>query len=144
MYDTCDDPGSHFGLCPSVGWFADYADPNSFGLPLFHSSGIGSANYALLGATPELLRKNGYEVTEVPTVDPQIEACALEQVGETRADCWAEFDRYLMEETAAIIPWIQDQDVRIAGPRLVTYPSDPMMGLIALDQAALVGGGAAA
>lgn len=144
MYDTCDDPGSHFGLCPSVGWFADYADPNSFGLPLFHSSGIGSANYALIGAAPDLLRKNGYDVTEVPSLDDQIDACANEPVGQSRLDCWAEFDRQLMEEVVAVVPWIQDQDVRIAGPRIVEYVPDAMMGLIALDQVALVDGGAEA
>ncbi len=144
MYDTCDDPGAQWGLCPSVGWFADYADANSFGLPLFHSSGIGSANYSLLGATPELLKKNGYTVTEVPSADEQIDACAAEPVGESRVQCWAELDAFLMEEAVPIIPWIQDQDVRIAGPRIVEYISDPAFGLIALDHVAEVGGGAEA
>jgi peptide/nickel transport system substrate-binding protein len=142
MYDTCDDPSAQWGLCPSVGWFADYADANTFGLPLFHSSGIGSANYSLLGASPDVLQENDYEVTEVPTADPQIEACQEEPIGDSRNQCWAEVSQYVMEEAVPIIPWIQDNDVRIAGPRIVEYIADPAMGLIALDQVSLVGGGA--
>jgi peptide/nickel transport system substrate-binding protein len=144
MYDTCDDPASQFALCPSVGWFADYADANTFGLPLFHSDGIGSSNYSLLGADSQLLQESGYDVTEVPSADEMIEACQLEPIGDARAQCWADVDAAIMEEMVPIIPWIQDQDVRISGPRIVEYIADPAMGLIALDQVALVDGGAEA
>ena len=144
MYDTCDDPGAHAAICPSLGWFKDYADAITFALPLFHSSGVGSTNYTLVGATPELLKKEGYTVTEVPTTDPKLDECAATPVGEERIQCWAEWDQQVMEETASVIPWLFDNDVDIAGPRIVGYVKDAMSGLMSLEQIALAGGGAAA
>jgi hypothetical protein len=144
MYDTCDDPGAQWGLCPSVGWFKDYSDAYTFGYPLLHSDAIGSSNYSLLGADPELLKKNGYTTTEVPSLDADIEACIAEPAGESRIQCWAEVDQKFMEETAAAIPWIFDNDIDIAGPRIVGYVNDAMSGLMSLDQIALADGGAAA
>jgi peptide/nickel transport system substrate-binding protein len=143
MYDTCDDPGAQWGLCPSVGWFKDYADAFTFGFPLMHSSAIGSSNYSLLGATPELLKKNGYTTTEVPSADEAIDACALEPVGESRIQCWAEADALIMEEMVPVIPWLFDNDVDISGPRILNYTNDAMSGLIAPDQIAIAGGAAA-
>ncbi len=143
MYDTCDDPGAQWGLCPSVGWFKDYADAFTFGVPLMHSSTIGSSNYSLLGASPELLKKNGYTTTEVPSADEALDACALEPVGEARIQCWAEADALIMEEMVPVIPWLFDNDVDISGPRILNYTNDAMSGLIAPDQIALAGGGAA-
>jgi len=144
MYDTCDDPGAHAALCPSLGWFKDYADAITFALPLFHSSGVGSTNYTLVGATPELLQKEGYDVTEVPNLDEKINECAAEPVGESRIQCWADWDVQVMEETAAVIPWLFDNDVDVIGPRIVGYVKDAMSGLMSLEQIALVDGGAEA
>lgn len=144
MYDTCDDPGAQWALCPSVGWFKDYSDAFTFGDPLLHSHAIGSSNYALLGADSELLKKNGYATTEVPSADDAIDACSLEPVGASRIQCWAELDAQIMEEMVPILPWLFDNDVDISGPRIANYINDAMSGLIAIDQIALVDGGAAA
>jgi peptide/nickel transport system substrate-binding protein len=144
MYDTCDDPGAQWGLCPSAGWFKDYSDAYTFGFPLFHSSAIGSANYALVGASPDLLRKNGYTVTEVPTADAEIEACTAEPVGESRIQCWAELDKHLMENVVPWIPFLHDTDVRIVGPRIQGYVASASVGLISIDQVAISEAGASA
>lgn len=143
MYDTCDDPGAQWGLCPSVGWFKDYSDAFTFGFPLMHSSAIGSSNYSLLGADAELLKKSGYTTTEVPSADDAIDACTSEPVGASRIQCWAEADAQIMEEAVPVIPWLFDNDIDISGPRIANYINDAMSGLMALEQVALVGGGAA-
>jgi ABC-type transport system substrate-binding protein len=143
MYDTCDDPEAHAAFCPSLGWFKDYADAITFALPLFDSSGVGSTNYTLVGASPEDLKDAGYTTTEVPNLDAKIDECSAEPVGPSRIQCWADWDQQLMEETAAVIPWLFDNDVDIAGPRIVGYVKDAMSGLISIDQIALAGGGAA-
>jgi peptide/nickel transport system substrate-binding protein len=143
MYDTCDDPGAQWGLCPSVGWFKDYSDAYTFGYPLLHSDAIGSSNYPLLGASPDFLRENGYETTEVPSLDAEIDACIAEPAGDSRIQCWAEVDAQMMEETAAHLPWIFDNDIDIAGPRIVGYVNDAMSGLMSLEQIALADAGAA-
>ena len=80
-------------------------------------------------------------MTEVPSADDLIDQCEVEPVGTSRNQCYADLDKFLMEEAVPIVPWIQDQDVRIAGPRIVEYVPDFSIGLIALDQVALVGGG---
>jgi peptide/nickel transport system substrate-binding protein len=142
MYDTCDDVGSHFGLCPSVGWFKDYPDPSSFGIPLFDSSGIASSNYSLVGADPKLLRQNDYQVTDVPSVDDKVDECQAFTEPDDRTTCYAELDRQIMEEIVPWVPFLFDNDVDLAGERIVDYTYDSSAGLMALDQIALVNGGA--
>jgi ABC-type transport system substrate-binding protein len=142
MYDTCDDVGSHFGLCPSTGWFKDYPDPSSFGVPLFDSAGIGSSNYSLVGADAKLLQDNGYNVTEVPSVDDKIDECQALLEPDQRTTCYAELDQELMEDVVPWIPFLFDNDVDISGPRIVNYTYDSSAGLMSLDQVSLVGGGA--
>jgi peptide/nickel transport system substrate-binding protein len=144
MYDTCDDPAAHAAFCPSLGWFKDYADAITFALPLFSGVSVGSTNYTLTGATPDLLKKAGYDVTEVPSMDDKIDECSAEPVGESRIQCWAEWDQQLMEEVVPVIPWLADNDVDIVGPRIVGYVKDAMSGLMSLEQIALVDGGAPA
>jgi peptide/nickel transport system substrate-binding protein len=141
MYDTCDDVGSHFGICPSTGWFKDYPDAASFGFPLFHSVGIGSSNYSLVGADSQLLQQNDYAVNEVPSVDDKIDECLALEIGDERVTCWAELDQQVMEDVVPWVPFLFDNDVDLAGERIVNYTYDSSAGLMALDQIGLAGGG---
>jgi peptide/nickel transport system substrate-binding protein len=145
MYDKCLDPTSHWALCPSVGWFKDYPDAVTFGPPLFGSVAIGPSgccNYSLVGASPELLRKDGYTVTSVPNVDDQLAKCAATPVGPDRFACWAGVDQYLMEQVVPVIPFLFDHDVDLVGDRIVNYTYDQSAGGMSLDHVALAGGGA--
>jgi peptide/nickel transport system substrate-binding protein len=144
MYDKCDDPGSHFGLCPSVGWFKDYPDPSSFGVPLFDSAGIESSNYSLVGADPKLLQENDYTVSSVPSVDDKVDECQALIEPDQRTTCYAELDQEIMEDIVPWVPFLFDNDVDIAGPRIVNYTYDSSAGLMALDQVSLADGGAEA
>jgi peptide/nickel transport system substrate-binding protein len=140
MFETCEDPRAHWGLCPSVGWFKDYADPLTFVLPLLDSSGIGSSNYSLVGALPQQMQEWGYSIREVPSLDDRIQECSILPVGEERTACWGELDRVAMEEVVPWVPWLFDNDVDIAGPRILNYTYDSSAGLMALDQIALAQG----
>jgi peptide/nickel transport system substrate-binding protein len=105
MYSRCNNLEARVPFCPAVGWVQDYPDAYTFGPPLFGSDALypGCCNYAAVGATPDQLREWGYEVTEVPSVDERLAECSALPVGDERTQCWADFDRYLMEE---VIPWV--------------------------------------
>jgi peptide/nickel transport system substrate-binding protein len=147
MYDKCNDPGAHVALCMGPGWFKDYADATTFGEPLFGSAAIGPdscCNYALVGAPADVLRENGYEVAEVPNVDDDLVACDELPLGDERFQCWADFDRTLMEE---VVPWVPinfAREVFVYGDRIVGWDYDQFSSLPTFSELGLAGGGAAA
>jgi hypothetical protein len=98
----------------------------------------------MVGAPSSLLRKEGYEVTSVPSADEKIDECVALPVGEERITCWSEMDQMLMEDIVPWVPWLFDNDVDISGERIVNYQYDASAGLMAIDQVALAGGGAEA
>ncbi|HYH27152.1 MAG TPA: ABC transporter substrate-binding protein, partial [Actinomycetota bacterium] len=145
MYDTCENPAAEWALCMGPGWGKDYSDATTFGEPLFGSAAIGPdscCNYALVGASPKLLRDNGYPTTEVPSVDEDIARCDEMPVGDERVQCWADLDRKLMEEVIPWVPYLFDNDVFISGERVLNYQYDQFSGQPALEHMALAGGGA--
>jgi peptide/nickel transport system substrate-binding protein len=147
MYDKCNDPGAHVAVCLGPGWFKDYSDATTFGEPLFGSAAIGPdscCNYALVGAPADVLREHGYEVTEVPSVDADFQACDEMELGDARFECWANFDRKVTEE---VVPWVPinfARDVFITGDAVRNFDYDQFSGQPSLDSMALAGGGTAA
>lgn len=144
MYDRVNDPNTHtaFGLAP--GWGKDYLDGSTFGRPLFGSDSIGPdacCNYSVVGATPDQLGEWGYDTPEVPSVDDKIDECEAAESGDPRFQCWAEFDRQLMEEVVPWVPYLFDNYVRTVSERLNNYTFDQFAGLPALDHIAIAGGG---
>jgi peptide/nickel transport system substrate-binding protein len=145
MYDKCLDPAAHAAFCPSVGWFKDYNDAFTFGPPILGSSAIGPegcCNYSLVGASAKQLTDAGYKVTDVPNLDDQMAECTTLPLGDDRNNCWADWDRTVMEDVVPFIPWIFDNEVRLAGPRIVNYTYSSNQGTLALQHIALAGGGA--
>jgi peptide/nickel transport system substrate-binding protein len=69
---------------------------------------------SLVGVSPQYLRKYGYSVTSVPSVDDRIEECRPKLFEEGVA-CWAGLDQYLMEH---IVPWIPIAATSV--PRIVS------------------------
>lgn len=142
MYPKCQDPTAKVAFCPSPSWGFDYADAGTYGEPLFASVGITSSNYSNLGATPDQLKEWGYSVPEVPSVDDMVAECSPMPIGDERTACWADLDKYLVEEVVPWVIWLYDNTVRIAGARITNYTFDASAGLESLDHMALVGGGA--
>jgi peptide/nickel transport system substrate-binding protein len=145
MYDKCLDPSSHAAFCPSVGWWKDYPDALTFGPPTLGSAAIGPdgcCNYSLVGAAADLLKANGYSVTDVPTLDTAFDKCTVLPIGPERLQCWAEADKAIMEQAVPVIPWLLPSDVYLVGDRLLNFTYDQSAGMMSLDHVALVGGGA--
>jgi peptide/nickel transport system substrate-binding protein len=146
MYDSCNDPGAHVALCLGPGWFKDYSDATTFGEPLFGSAAIGPdscCNYALVGAPPEVLEEHGYDVTEVPSVDADFQACDELALGDERLQCWAEFDQKITEE---IVPWVPinfARDVFVVSDAVRGFDYDQFSGQPDLSGMSLAGGGSA-
>ncbi len=140
MYAKCEDPNSLWALCPSVSWGKDYPDGYTFGPPLFSRDAIGPeacCNDPMVGATPDILRGRGYDPTiPVPSAEEQIDACKP-LAGDERYGCWAELDRYLMEEVVPWVPYLFDNNVVVTSNRLVTWSFDQFAGLPALDRIAV-------
>ena len=133
---SCADPARHIAICFGMGWGKDYADGYAFGPGLFGSASLGPdgcCNTSLLGASPALLKEHGYRVTTVPSVDEQIQAC-IASAGEERVQCWAAFDRHLMEEIVPIVPYLFNSEIQITSDRVENYTFDQFASSVALDQ----------
>lgn len=145
MYDKCEDPGAGVPLCHSSGWYKDYADPSTFGLPLFGSPSIfpSCCNYALTGAGQDILNEFNLDpATEIPNIDDQIGECDVLPLGDERFQCFAELDQTIMED---IVPWVPISEARetfIIPPSITRYKFDQFSSGPALDQIAVAGGAA--
>ena len=83
MYERLEVPGAHTALGLAPGFGPDYLDGSAFGRPLFGSGAIGPdacCNSSLVGADAKKLKKWGYEVTKVPSVDEEIADCEYQAV----------------------------------------------------------------
>ena len=141
MYANCEDPNSHWQLCPSVSWGKDYPDGFTFGPPLFSRDAIGPeacCNDPMVGATPDILRGRGYDPSvEIPSAEEEIEAC-IPLGGDERLSCWASLDQYLMEEVVPWVPYLFDNNVVVVSERVAAWSFDQFAGLPALDRIAIL------
>lgn len=138
MYAKCNSPADKVAFCLAPAWGKDFPDGVTFATPLFGSVSIfpSCCNYALVGASSDLLKKAGYSVASVPSVDDQI-ATANATTGSDRFQAWADLDTKLMEE---VVPWVNylfDNSVDITSERIVNYSFDQFAGLAAFDQFAV-------
>jgi hypothetical protein len=128
-------------ICLSVGWIQDYPDAYTFGPPLFGGSAFGAlypgcCNYDALGATPSELKDWGYSVSSVPSVDDKLSACSALAVGDARTQCWADLDKYLMEEVVPWVPRTFTNATEIVSSNIVNFSYDEFGGMAALDHLA--------
>ena len=137
MYSKCEDPNSHWALCPSVSWGKDYPDGFTFGPPLFSQDAIGPescCNDPMVGATPDILRGRGYDPSiPIPSAEDQIDEC-IPLSGDQRLECWAQLDRYLMEDVVPWVPYLFDNNVVVVSDRVVAWSFDQFAGLPAIDR----------
>ena len=139
MYAKCTDLGARVPICLTVGWLQDFPDAVTYGPALFGSEGLfpSCCNYSSLGASEDQMKEWGYPVTAVPSVDDDLEACAILPVGDERYQCWADLDKKLMEE---IVPWVPrtfTNQTDIVGPDVVNYSYDERGYIGALDHMAV-------
>ncbi|HEX5950792.1 MAG TPA: ABC transporter substrate-binding protein [Actinomycetota bacterium] len=123
------------------GWGADYPNPSTVIAPIFTSEALlgSGSNAMMLGASPEQLERWGYEVDRVPSVDERVDRC-VSMVGSEQLECWVGLDRYLMEQVAPVVPFMQERSARVVSPRVESFSFDQFTGTLAFDQMALVPG----
>lgn len=138
MYNKCNEPEAQVAICLAPAWGKDFPDGYTFADPLFGSAAIfpSCCNYQLVGASPDLLQKAGYDVTDVPSVDDQITS-ANQQTGDARFQAWADLDTTLMEQVVPWVPYLFDNNVDVYSQRIVNYSFDQFSGLAAWDQLAI-------
>ncbi len=142
MYAKCNTLTVQVPLCTSVGWIQDYPDAFTFGPPLFGSESLYPAccNYSAVGASPAQLQKWGYSVTSVPSADSKIAECKGLPVGDQRTTCWANLDKFLMED---IVPWVPrtfPNSNEVTSSRVTNYSFDEFGGIAGYDHFALAPG----
>lgn len=134
FYGQLFDATSHIALALGTGFSKDFSTASSFFADQFSAEGHAAASH--VGATPEQLRDWGYPVSQVESVDDEIDVC-LALVGGAQVDCWAQLDQLLMEQVVPVVPWLSGATVRIVSERVASYTIDQWTTIPALDRIAL-------
>ena len=91
----------------------------------------------MVGVTSDMLAERGYDSSiPVPSAEEQIDTC-IPLAGDQRLECWAQLDRYLMEDVVPWVPYLFDNNVVVVSDRVVAWSFDQFAGLPALDRLAL-------
>ena len=127
----CVDPQQPIAMCIGLGWGPDYPSADQYLGSFFASDGQLAATR--LGATPKDLRRWGYDVTEVPSVDGQIDRCRRE-IGANQAPCWARIDQYIVSQLMPAVPIAEISPLRLSSARIGALPWDQIYLEPALDR----------
>ena len=127
-YPTIQTPKNNVPISIRPGWGKDYADPSTFFDELFSSDTIiptGNTNYSLVGVTPAKAKAVGAtgDVTNVPSVDKQINACNV-QTGDARVACWAALDRYMMLNVVPWVPYLSATNLNVISKNVTQWNYD--------------------
>jgi peptide/nickel transport system substrate-binding protein len=98
----CNVPKEEITVCPSVGWIADFADPQTVLNITFNGTTITSTGNVNWGQT------------NVPKINAAMAAAENVVGNEARAKAWAKIDEMLVEDAAAI-PFDWDKQAGIEG-----------------------------
>ncbi len=129
----CLDPEAELGMCIGLGWSPDYPSADQYIGSFFASDGQLAATR--MGASPQELRRWGYDVTKVPSVDGQVERCRQE-IGANQAPCWARIDQYVLSQLMPAVPIAEISPLRLSSPGIGTLPWDQIYLEPALDRIA--------
>ena len=97
----CNVPASGFDICPNVGWFRDFTDPQSLLEPTFKGAAIkpqGNVNYGML---------------DVPEIDDAMTKAATIPAGPERNQAWADINRMVVGQAPGI-PYSWDDSFQLA------------------------------
>jgi peptide/nickel transport system substrate-binding protein len=96
----CGVPKSNYVICPNVGWFKDFTDPQSLLEPTFKGDAIkpqGNVNWSML---------DNKEINDAMT------KASLEPAGPERSKAWADINRMIVEQAVAI-PYVWDDNITL-------------------------------
>jgi len=101
MYEKfCGTPSEEIDVCPSVGWAADFGDPQGVLDAAFNGTQIKSTN------------NNNWGQFDDPAINRQMAAAELVVGTQARAAAWAKIDRELVAQAAAV-PFAWDKQPNI-------------------------------
>jgi ABC-type transport system substrate-binding protein len=130
------DPARQTPMSIGDGWSSFYPSASNFFPDIWGSDGLGSLNFTLVGATPRDLRRWGYSVRSVPSVDDRIQEC-IGLVFKDQIECWADLDTFATEEVAAMVPVFFQLAATLVSARVRHFSFDQSTFAPALDQIAL-------
>lgn len=141
VVQKCSSLAGHQTFCQAA-WGKDFASAFTYFDPLLDGGENGS-NYAFLGTTEADLEKNGYTVPAdgIPNITDRIDECWAMSL-ETANECWAELDKYVMEEIVPVVPRRFQTSIDILGENIVNYSYDQFAGLGAIDHYTVADAGA--
>jgi peptide/nickel transport system substrate-binding protein len=96
----CGVPKSNYVICPNVGWFKDFVDPQSMLEPTFKGAAIkpqGNVNWSLL---------------DDKAIDEAMNKASLIPAGPDRNKAWADINKMIVEQAVAI-PYVWDDNVNL-------------------------------
>jgi peptide/nickel transport system substrate-binding protein len=99
----CGVPKAKVAICPNVGWFKDFQDPESMLQPTFSGTAIkpqGNVNWTQL---------------KVPEIDSAMTDAATIPLGDERNKAWAEINKQIVAQAPGI-PYVWDDSISIASP----------------------------
>ena len=143
-YNKIFDPKNHIPWQDFAGWIHDYPDGYTWFYPILYGPNIldqYNTNYSMVGATSQQLTKYGYSIKSVPSMDSQIEKC-FPLTGTERTQCWADADKYFMENIVAAVPLVFSNVVNIISDRVENFTFSAVDQAPAYDHLALANGGA--
>ncbi len=91
MLDRCGRPSARIHMCPSFGWYRDFADAQTVIDPLFNGANILPAN------------NNNWAQLDVPAINRAIEAAKAVVDPQQRARAWAAIDRRVVDLAPAVV-----------------------------------------
>jgi len=100
----CDVPKQKIAICPNVGWFKDFNDPEAMLEPTFDGKAIkpaGNVNWSQL---------------DVPEINEAMAEAALKS-GDERAQAWADINKMIVEQAPGI-PYAWDDSFQLASKDL--------------------------
>jgi peptide/nickel transport system substrate-binding protein len=123
------------------GGYADYADGYGFFEAAFASTALGATgccNWAWVGLMKSQAKSLGipYPSNGVPSVDAKLNQCEVLS-GASRVNCWVAFDKYMMTDVVAWVPYMWGNYVNITAPDVTRYVVDQATGSISLTQIAV-------
>jgi peptide/nickel transport system substrate-binding protein len=129
-YD-CLEPEVKIGMCVGMGWFPDFPSAAQYLGSFFASD--GELPTTRLGATPAELRRWGYEVTHVPSLDEEIDRCERE-LGSEQAPCWSRLDQYVVTQLMPAVPMGFVGTLRLSSPDIGQFTWDEVYLQPALER----------
>jgi peptide/nickel transport system substrate-binding protein len=102
----CGVPKQNVAICPNVGWFKDFSDPQAMLDATFNGDNIlqqGNVNW------PQL---------DVPAINDAMKAASTTPVGPERNKAWAKINRMIAEQAPAL-PYIWDKSASVGSKDVV-------------------------